>query len=100
MIWLYPLIAFIAVVVLIPLAIRLAPFLKLMDAPDERKTHEGDVPLIGGLIIFPVFIVCSLLIDVSFETIWPLYAGVLLLLATGAADDKFHIRPWIKFFIQ
>lgn len=95
--------AFVAVVVLIPLAIRLAPVLKLVDAPDGpegRKQHEGDIPLIGGLIIFPVFIVCAILAGFSVDTHWPLYAGIGVLLATGAVDDKFHIHPWVKFFMQ
>jgi UDP-GlcNAc:undecaprenyl-phosphate GlcNAc-1-phosphate transferase len=96
----FPLIAFVLAVVLIPIAIRLAPVLKLVDVPDERKQHEGLVPLIGGLIIFPVFVVCSYFTGVPLAEIWPLYAGIALLLATGAADDKFHIHPWVKFFMQ
>ena len=99
----FPMIAFVAVVILIPLAIRLAPVLKLVDAPDGpdgRKQHEGNVPLIGGLIIFPVFIVCAILAGFSFTSHWPLYAGIIVLLATGAVDDKFHVHAWAKFFIQ
>lgn len=95
-----PLIAFALVVVLIPIAIRLAPALKLVDVPDERKQHEGHVPLIGGLIIFPVFVVCSYFTSVPLAEIWPLYAGIGVLLMTGVVDDKFHIHPWIKFFMQ
>lgn len=101
--FLLPIITFASVVILIPLAIRLAPLLKLVDAPDGpdgRKQHEGDIPLIGGLIIFPVFIVCAILAGFSVEGHWPLYAGIAVLLATGAVDDKFQIHPWVKFFMQ
>lgn len=96
----FPLTAFIAVVVLIPLAIRLAPRLKLVDAPDERKQHEGEVPLIGGLIIFPVFIACSFVAGFSFIDYWPLFSAIGLLLAVGALDDKYQVNAWTKFFLQ
>jgi UDP-GlcNAc:undecaprenyl-phosphate GlcNAc-1-phosphate transferase len=96
----FPLIAFIAVVVLIPLAIKIAPALKLIDVPDSRKQHEGDVPLIGGLIIFPVFIVCAHFAGFSMVVYWPLYTAIALLLAVGAVDDKYQVHAWTKFFLQ
>ena len=98
-----PLLAFLAVVFFTPLAIRIAPHLKLVDAPDGpdgRKQHEGSVPLIGGLIIFPVFIVLSILAGFSWTTYWPLYSAIVLLLVTGAVDDKMHLHSMVKFFIQ
>jgi len=97
---LFPVLAFIAVVILIPLAIRLAPALRLIDVPDDRKTHEGNVPLIGGLIIFPVFVVFSLLAGFSFGGYWPLFAAIGLLLAVGAVDDRHQVSAWTKFFLQ
>ena len=98
-----PLIAFVSVAVLIPVAIKCAPALKLVDLPDGpqgRKRHEGQVPLIGGLIIFPVFIILSVICGFSIAEYWPLYSAILVLLVTGAIDDKRHIRPWIKFLMQ
>ncbi|MGH1397790.1 MAG: MraY family glycosyltransferase [Alphaproteobacteria bacterium] len=96
----FPVGVFVAVAVLIPVLIRLAPVLKLVDLPDERKQHEGAVPLIGGLAIFPVFIMGAIFTGHGVVGYWPLYAAILLLLVTGAIDDKFHIRPWIKFMMQ
>jgi len=95
-----PLLALACVALLIPVAIRLAPALKLIDAPQGRKHHEGDIPLVGGIIIFPVFIMCALLAGFSWGTHWPLYSAIALLLFTGAVDDKVHIHPMLKFFIQ
>ncbi len=102
-IWILPFIAFLGVVALTPFAIRVAPALHLVDAPDGpdgRKRHEGAIPLIGGLVIFPVFIVCSLIAGFSWETHWPLYSAIALLLLTGGIDDKVHLHPWLKFFTQ
>lgn len=99
-VFLFPILAFLAVVLLIPFAIKIAPVLKLIDVPDDRKQHEGNVPLIGGLIIFPVFIVFAMAAGYSFSTHWPLFAAITLLLAVGAVDDKYHIKAWTKFFLQ
>ena len=98
-----PILAFLSVVVLTPLAIRVAPFFKLVDEPDGphgRKQHEVPVPLIGGLIIFPVFIAVAILAGFSWETHWSLYSAIALLLFTGAVDDKIHLHSMVKFVIQ
>lgn len=95
--------SFLAVVSLTPLFIKLAPALKLIDppdGPDGRKQHVGDVPLIGGLVIFPVFLACAIGAGFSIVEYWPFYVSIILLLVTGAADDVFHIRPWYKFAVQ
>ena len=96
----YAFIAFIAVAALIPLCIKLAPVLKLVDVPCERKQHEGEIPLIGGLVIFPVVLVCYLLMGFSFSDYWPFYISIVLLLVIGALDDKVQIAAWSKFFVQ
>ena len=48
----WPLTSFIAVLLALPLLIRLAPRLGLLDRPDARKRHRGEVPLVGGLALF------------------------------------------------
>ncbi|MFK7839839.1 MAG: MraY family glycosyltransferase [Bdellovibrionales bacterium] len=99
----FSLIAFVCVVVLIPLAIKFAPILKLVDAPDGpdgRKQHEGQIPLIGGLIIFPVFIGVAIAAGYSISDYWPLYGAIFMLLVTGAVDDKIHLHSMVKFFVQ
>ena len=98
--WLYPILAFLAVVILIPPFIKLAPLLKLVDEPGGRKQHEGAIPLIGGLMIFPVFIAMAMLAGFSWNTHWPFYSAILLLLLTGAVDDRVQLHAWLKFFIQ
>lgn len=32
--------------------IKKAPSLSLIDRPDSRKKHQGEIPLVGGLSIF------------------------------------------------
>lgn len=97
---LFALAAFVAVSVLIPPMRKLAKKIGHTDKPGGRKEHVGQVPLIGGLVIFPVFIVVSALASGGFSTLWPLYSALVLLLATGAIDDRVHLRSWTKFAMQ
>lgn len=99
-IWVLPLMALLAVIVLMVPMIRLAPFLKLMDEPGGRKQHEGAIPLIGGLVIFPVFIAFAMLAGFSYLQYWPLYVGLFVLLVLGVVDDHKHLHPWFKFGVQ
>ena len=91
--------------ILFRLGIKYAPKLGLLDTPDAemggRKDHEGAIPLIGGLIILPVY--AALVYSSALQTqtfLAPLLGGVLLLLTIGALDDKFHLHPWARFIIQ
>lgn len=92
-------IAFAGVLLIIPFARKLAFKTGFVDRPDNRKRHEEAVPPIGGLVIFPVFIILSLLFA-DWQGFWPLCLGLTLLLAVGAVDDYKHMRPWPKFIVQ
>ena len=55
------LVAFIFTLTAITVLARLAPAIGLVDTPDERKLHIGQVPLIGGIAIFLSLILGALL---------------------------------------
>ena len=87
--------------ILFKLGIHYAPKIGLVDQPGGRKKHEGAIPLIGGLIIIPIFAILTFVAKIpSLMLLSPLLGGVLLLLIIGALDDKFHIHPWARFVIQ
>ena len=74
---------------------RFALALGLVDRPDQRKQHLGEVPLVGGLAIFTGMLagaVCYGVFD-GFERSLLGTAAVLALL--GALDDRFglSVRP-------
>lgn len=98
--WLPPIIAFIAVIASIPVARELAIAFGLTDKPGGRKVHEDEIPLVGGLVIFPVFMICGMFAGFDFVAYWPLFVGLTMILVTGAFDDRFHMGAWVKFFIQ
>jgi len=97
---LYPLIAFIGVVLLVLPLRALAGKVGLTDTPGGRKDHQGEIPLIGGLAIFVVFILVSVMAGYDFNSAWPLYSAILVLLLTGVVDDYVHLPAFIKFGMQ
>ncbi len=72
------------------------------DKPDERKTHKGFIPPVGGLGIFiPFLILLFLLRDTENDlSNWQFYSAATLLLVTGFLDDAFHINAKLKFAIH
>lgn len=92
---------FVVTFVLFRLGIKYATHIGFVDNPGGRKKHEGAIPLIGGLIIIPVF--AALVFSSALQTqtfLAPLLGGVTLLLIIGALDDKFNLHPWARFVIQ
>lgn len=92
--------ALVLVVVLVPLLKLIAPHLGLLDHPCERKAHEGIIPLIGGIVIFPVFMAMAVLGGVQLSDYGALFAAIMILLVTGAIDDRRHLPALVKFALQ
>ncbi|MCB9990774.1 MAG: undecaprenyl/decaprenyl-phosphate alpha-N-acetylglucosaminyl 1-phosphate transferase [Rhodospirillales bacterium] len=94
------LIAFAAVAALLPFVRRAAVRFGLVDNPGGRKKHEGVVPLAGGLVIFPVFMILVAALQPDWSIYGPYFMALALLLVTGALDDKRGVPAWIKFAVQ
>jgi len=82
------LVAIILVVALRPMAIAL----RLVDKPDERKHHTGEVPLIGGPVIWLIVTFASIFAPNGFPRGITL-AGLALVLP-GTFDDHRPISIW------
>lgn len=90
--------AFVLTLLTVKLWSQFAPRFGLLDAPDERKTHEGLIPPVGGLAIFTVLIPMALLVvPLPFSALGSLLAAVLLLLVIGAIDDARPLPAALKF---
>lgn len=90
------------VLALTPLAIWLGKRWSLVAVPGGRRHHRGRVVRIGGLALYPAFLV-AILLTVGVPRDDPLeltrLAGVLLGLAVvwalGLLDDRFPLPSWI-----
>jgi UDP-GlcNAc:undecaprenyl-phosphate/decaprenyl-phosphate GlcNAc-1-phosphate transferase len=79
---------------------RFAVSLGLVDHPDQRKQHIGDVPLVGGLAIFMGVAAGAATHGQfqEFEMVLLVTAAVLVLL--GALDDRFDLSVRDRLLIQ
>jgi len=78
----------------------------LVDRPDERKKHKGEIPLIGGPAIFVAVFAAMVIsgIGLSKAAEWTNFgafylAGMLLILA-GTVDDYLDLTPLQKLAVQ
>lgn len=79
-----------------PIAIKVG----LVDLPNERKTHVGAIPLIGGVAIYcSVFFVSSIVFEQS--QIFNLYLiSAALILFLGVLDDKYDLSVRVRIVAQ
>ena len=88
------LLATVLVFALRPLAIRL----QLVDKPSGRKTHKGDIPLLGGPVIW---LVCGVgVIAFIPNPPWSALGAATMLVILGMADDRQPIPAIIKLIFH
>ncbi|MGC3982226.1 MAG: hypothetical protein QM808_13300 [Steroidobacteraceae bacterium] len=86
----------VAIALLRPLAIKI----NLVDRPGGRKTHHGEVPIIGGLGMFFGIVVGMGLLQQPVSAAPPLLAAITLMVLLGLADDRFSLSPWTRLPVQ
>lgn len=82
-----------------------ARYLGLVDRPGGRKSHDGEVPLIGGLCMLAGLMFAGIaatftpaLTPLSIDT--SLIVGALFLGVVGAVDDRFELPPFVRLIAQ
>lgn len=88
------LLAIVFVIALRPLAVRL----KLVDKPDDRKIHDGEIPLLGGPVIWTVTLLSVLIVKP--EISWSIFIASSLLLVLGIFDDRKQVPAIIKLIFH
>ena len=78
---------------------KLAKVINLLDYPDSRKRHQGNIPLVGGLCIFLTFIFIFFLIETTFQ-LKIILISCFIILFVGLYDDKFKLGIIERFFFQ
>lgn len=75
---------------------KLAIKLKVVDLPNHRKIHTEVTPRLGGLAIFLGVFFGALYLQPHHQHLPEILLGAIVILITGALDDRFQIRPVIK----
>ena len=72
---------------------------QLIDKPNYRKQHQGEIPLVGGLIIYFNIFFYSFFFDISFYMNTILLTSIILVLL-GALDDAIEIGVVFRLITQ
>jgi len=96
-----PLVASTAIsLAVIPIMVRLAPRLGMIDHPDPRKVHARPIPRVGGWGIVIGALVTILMWAPMNRLMLSYIFGALVLLAFGAWDDRREMGHYTKFIGQ
>lgn len=85
-----------ALLALRPVAIAV----NLIDRPGGRKSHVGDVPVVGGLgMLLGISLGLSLL-RLQGDIMASVLGASAVLVVVGLVDDRFDLSPWIRLLAQ
>jgi UDP-GlcNAc:undecaprenyl-phosphate GlcNAc-1-phosphate transferase len=92
-----PLIIGFLVTMTLMLALRpVASQFGLVDVPGGRKSHAGEVPVIGGIAMFLGLLAAVLAVDVSAPHEAALMVAAGLMVVVGVLDDRFDLAPYAR----
>lgn len=74
--------------------------IKLLDHPNNKKSHAHPTPLLGGLAIFMAFFAAMLFTTSPNRHIYGIFFGSLILLVVGVIDDRLGMMPKMKLSAQ
>ncbi|ABO23284.1 UDP-N-acetylglucosamine--undecaprenyl-phosphate N-acetylglucosaminephosphotransferase [Shewanella loihica] len=96
----YLIFAFFSSFILLLVCRKLAKRIGLVDKPNERKLHVGQVPLIGGISIFTAIMLnICLVFDVTSNVMLYMVCSTVLIVL-GALDDRFDLSFKARLGVQ
>ena len=98
--WQASLIAMISVLCAIKILRPIAIDINLVDIPDDRKQHDGSIPLIGGLSIYFGLMVAIYITQPLPDNLFYLLMTASLVLLIGLLDDLKDLGIWPRILVQ
>ena len=92
--------AFILTLVLLKQLSILAFKINLLDRPNSRKDHKGNIPLVGGLSIVTSFILTCLFSSESLGDLRLVFLAIIPLLIIGIFDDYGELSVKKRVLVQ
>lgn len=92
--------ALLSALLLTPLVIFGARRLEWIDWPGDDRWHSTPVALMGGIALFGAMVAGTLTAGLIEVYTWPVWLAVVLVFASGLADDLIDIRPEAKLVVQ
>lgn len=74
--------------------------LELIDRPGGRKSHVGEIPVIGGFAMTMALLVASSYCTTAVLGFPFFLSGLLTLVVIGGLDDRYDLPPAVRFLAQ
>ena len=87
-------------IILIPILMRYAVELGMVDEPGERKVHQNAIPRCGGIGLAIGAVIAVLLFLPKDHALFSLVSGSAIILVFGFLDDRLELNYKWKFFGQ
>lgn len=91
-----------------PMILRIALDKNIVDRPDDRKSQQAPVPILGGIVVaFGIFV--GLLAELVYgrlsgtmvhEPSYPVMAALVVMLYVGAIDDTVTLSPLTRLVVE
>lgn len=86
--------------IIAPLFMRLSYRFGFVDYPNHRKQHERPMPFSGGVSILVSFVITVIIAQPVEREYIPIILGGTLIVILGIIDDKYDLKPSVKFLGQ
>ncbi|CAD2070759.1 glycosyltransferase family 4 protein [Phocicoccus pinnipedialis] len=86
--------------IIAPLFMRLSYRFGFVDYPNHRKQHERPMPFSGGVSILVSFVITVIIAQPVEKEYIPIILGGTLIVILGVIDDKYDLKPSVKFLGQ
>ncbi len=93
-------ISFFSTVLIIKILFNFAIAIDLVDSPDHRKVHKGNIPLIGGISVLCGFTLACLINPAGLNEFSTLFFSLILLSIIGVLDDHGDVSIMKRFCVQ
>lgn len=93
-------VAFTSCFVILRLLYPFAVKIRLVDSPNERKLHAGEIPLIGGLAMFAAFVIALLISVPDLNQVRGILIASTILIIVGVLDDHHDISVRLRLVLQ
>lgn len=93
-------VAFASSILTIKILLPLAPHVGLVDLPNERKRHDGAIPLIGGISIFTGVLIASTFFIEQSQIINLYLISSALIVFIGTLDDIYDLSVISRIVFQ
>lgn len=79
-----------------PVSIRLAGIYGILDIPDARKIHKGNMPRGGGLGLWFGYLLMSVIMSAEMPELRFISTGATIIFICGYLDDMCSLSPYLR----